>query len=361
MAHTTSIHQDVFHVGVVLTPGFSLMAFASTVEPLRGANLVSGTALYRWTYLSPEGGTSRSGGGLEVITAALPGASEADFDMVVVCGGLGCESYHSRKLDAFLRRIMRRNVVVGSVSTASFVLARTGLLDNRRCTVHWDYLESFREAFPQVEATNDLFVIDHGVFTCAGGTAAMDVMLHFIMQRHGDAFARAVSDQFIYGTMRHPTDAQRTALRVRLGIADPVVIGTVGLMEGAIEAPLTLPELARAVGVSTRQLERLFRRYLGCSPAQYYIRTRLERARGLLRQTALSVMEIGLACGFTSASHFARTYRSHFKIAPSADRRSESVPFPGIASLPSIDGAEAAPADRSAPARHAPSKKTRRQ
>lgn len=344
MPYTAPIHHDVYHVGVVLTPGFSLMAFASTVEPLRGANLVSGKSLYRWTHLSPDGGVSRSGGGLEVITAALPTASEAEFDMVVVCGGLGCESYRNRKLEAFLRRMVRCNVLVGSVSTASFVLARAGLLDGRRCTVHWDYLESFREAFPHIEATSDLFVIDNGVFTCAGGTAAMDVMLHFIMQRHGDAFARAVSDQFIYGTMRHPTDAQRTALRLRLGIADPVVVGAVELMEGAIEAPLKLPELARMVGVSTRQLERLFRRHLGCTPAQHYIRTRLERARGLLRQTTLSVMEVGLACGFTSASHFARAYRSRFKIVPSADRRPDPAAFPGTAFLPAR-GASRAPID----------------
>jgi transcriptional regulator GlxA family with amidase domain len=327
MSQSTPAEADVFHVGVVLTPGFSLMAFASTVEPLRGANLISGQILYRWTYLSPEGGTARSGGGLEVITAPLPGAAEADFDMVVVCGGMGCETYRSRPLHAFLRRVIRRNVIVGSVSTASFVLASGGLLDNRRCTVHWDYLESFREAFPQVEATADLFVIDHGIFTCAGGTAAMDVMLHFIRERHGDAFAGAVSDQFIYGTMRQPRDAQRMAVRSRLGISDPVIIGAIEQMEGAVETPVRLPLLARKVGVSTRQLERLFRRHLGCSPAQHYIRIRLERARGLLRQTTLSVMEVGLACGFTSASHFARTYRAHFRIVPSADRTPEIASF----------------------------------
>ena len=160
--------------------------------------------------------------------------------------------------------------------------------------------------------------------------------------------------------MRHPTDAQRTALRVRLGIADPVVVGTVELMESAIEAPLKLPELARAAGVSTRQLERLFRRYLGCSPAQHYIRTRLERARGLLRQTTLSVMEVGLACGFTSASHFARTYRSHFKIVPSADRRPEFVPFQGITCHPSANPVDPAPVDKPA-GRRASAGKTPRQ
>jgi transcriptional regulator GlxA family with amidase domain len=318
---------DVFHVGVVLTPGFSLMAFACTVEPLRGANLMRGAVLYRWSHLSPEGGMVASGGALEVLTQPLPKPSEADFDMLVVCGGMGSDSYRNAKLTAFLRRMSRRNVVIGSVSTASFILAAAGLLDNRRCTVHWDYLEAFREAFPHLDATNDLFVLDKGVFTCAGGTASMDVMLQVIRQRQGDEFASLVSDQFIYGTMRQPRDAQRMTLRNRIGIAQPVIVKAIEIMEGTIETPLRTPQIARRTGVSTRQLERLFLRYLGCSPTQHYIRVRLEKARKLLRHTTLSVLGIGVTCGFTSASHFARAYRLHFGVVPSADRKPEIVPL----------------------------------
>src|SRR6185369_7635237 len=236
--------NDVFHLGVVLTPGFSLMGFASTIEPLRGANLISGRTIYRWTHLSPDGGTVIAGSGLEVLTAALPAPAEADFNMVVVCGGLGSESYHNSKLRVFLRRLITRRVIVGSVSTASFILAEAGLLDNRRCTVHWDYIEAFQEAYPHIDVRNELFVIDNRVFTCAGGTAAMDVMLQFIRQQLGDRFASAVSDQFIYGAIRQPRDAQRMALRSRLGIAHPVVVKAIETMEGATEAPLALPPLS---------------------------------------------------------------------------------------------------------------------
>lgn len=319
--------NDVFHLGVVLTPGFSLMAFASTIEPLRGANLISGRTIYRWTHLSPEGGTVVAGSGLEVLTAPLPPPAAADFDMIVVCGGLGSESYHNGKLRVFLRRLTTRRVIIGSVSTASFILADAGLLDSRRCTVHWDYLEAFHEAYPQIDVSDELFVIDKRVFTCAGGRAAMDVMLQFIRQQLGDRFASAVSDQFIYGAIRQPRDAQRMALRSRLGVADPVVVKAIETMEAATESPLPLPDIGREVGVSARQLERLFHRYLHCSPSRYYIGMRLEKARRLLRLTTLSVMEIGIACGFTSASHFARAYRAHFKVVPSADRRPEVLPF----------------------------------
>lgn len=318
---------DPFRIGVVLTPGFSLMAFASFVEPLRGANLVSGQVLYHWHHLSPEGGMVASGGGLEVLTKVLPKVAEAEFDMVIVCGGMGTDTYQNPKLTTFLRHAVRRNVIVGSLSTASFILASTGLLDDRRCTVHWDYLEAFQETYPQLDITNELFVMDKGIFTCAGGTAALDVVLQFIRQRQGNEFSSKVSDQFVYGAMRQPRDAQRMALRNRLGVSQPTLVKAIEVMESTIETPLRSPQLAKHAGVSTRQLERLFLHHLGCSPTQHYIRIRLEKARKLLRHSTLSVLEIGLACGFTTASHFARAYRLHFKIVPSADRTPETVPF----------------------------------
>lgn len=319
--------NDCFTVGMILTPGFSLMAFASVVEPLRGANLISGKSLYRWLHLSPEGGMVASGGGLEVRTEVLPQPGAAEVDMVVVCGGMGSDTYRNARLNMFLSQIVRRDVIVGSLSTASFILAAAGLLEKRRCTVHWDYLDAFREAFPKLDASSELFVIDKGVFTCAGGTAAMDVILQFIRQRQGDDFAGKVSDQFVYGTIRQPQDAQRMTLRNRLGIAQPALVKAIEMMEGAIETPIRTPQIAKRAGVSPRQLERLFMHHLGCSPTQHYIRVRLQTARKLLRQTTLSVLEIGVACGFTSASHFARAYRSAFKTVPSADRQAELIPF----------------------------------
>jgi transcriptional regulator GlxA family with amidase domain len=318
---------EPFHLGVTLTPGFSLMAFASIVEPLRGANLIRGDVLYRWSHLSPEGGMIVSGGGLEVRTEPLPKLPRHDLDMVVVCGGMGSDRYRNGKLASFLRQMVRRDVIVGSVSTASFILAAAGLLDGRGCTVHWDYLEAFREAFPHLDARNELFVIDGNVFTCAGGTAAMDVMLQFIRQRQGDEFAGMISDLFIYGTIRQPRDAQRMTLRNRLGIAQPALVKAIEIMEKAVESPQRSTEIAQRVGVSVRQLERLFGRYLGSTPTQHYIGLRLEKARKLLRHSTLSVLEIGVACGFTSASHFARAYRSHFNVVPSADRAPAAVPF----------------------------------
>ena len=319
--------RGVFRAGIVLIPGFSLMAFASTVEPLRNANLMLGKTHYAWTHLSPKGGTIASSGGLEVVTTGLAAVSATEFDLVVVCGGLDCQDYRNDKLDGFLRRAARGGALVGSVSTASFILAKAGLLVDRRCTVHWDFREAFAEAYPDLDIRNELFVSDRGILTCAGGTAALDMMLQLIRDRHGNDLANLVSDQFIHGSLRGPADDQRMALRSRLGVSDPLILKAIAIMEAAIEHPLKAEAIAAKVGVSARQLERLFQRDLGRSPTQHYTRVRLERARKLLRQTSLPILEIGVACGFVTASYFAKSYRLHYGVVPSADRQPEAVEF----------------------------------
>jgi len=312
--------RDTLEVGVVLPPGFSLMVFAATIEPLRGANLIEGKKLYRWSTMSPEGGPVTSGAGVEVATSPLPRVTDTEIGMLVVCGGMGTERYENPKLRTFLRQLSRRNVIIGAVSTGPFVLASAGLLDNRRCTVHWDSMNAFKERFPHLNVSDDLFVIDDGVFTCAGGIGVLDLMLQFIRQRQGDRFATLVSDLFLHGTIRQPQQAQRMGLRNRLALVQPTVVKAIEIMEHTVEKPLAASHIAKRVGVSMRQLERLFHHHLGCSPIHYYVRLRLEAARRLLRQSAMPVLETGIAYGFTSASHFARTYRRHFGVAPSVDR-----------------------------------------
>jgi transcriptional regulator GlxA family with amidase domain len=312
--------HDTLELGVVLTPGFSMMVFAATIEPFRGANLIRGEPLYRWSLISPDGGPVTSGAGIEIATTPLPKVAETQIQLLVVCGGMGTVSYESPRLTAFLRQLSRRKVIIGAVSTAQFILASIGLLDNRRCTVHWDSMNVFKERFPHLNVSDDLFVIDNGVFTCAGGIGVMDVMLQFIRERQGIRFATHVSDLFIRGAIRQSKDAQRMTPRNRLGIVQSAVVKAIEIMERTVEKPVRTAGIARKVGVSMRQLERLFHQHLGCSPIHYYVCVRLEAARRLLRQSAMPVLEIGMACGFTSASHFARIYRSHFGVAPSVDR-----------------------------------------
>jgi transcriptional regulator GlxA family with amidase domain len=312
--------SSVYTAAVIMTPGFSLMSFSALIEPLRGANRIAGARIFSWNLLSATGGTIVASSGLEVKTLAIP-SHDVGFDLVVLCGGHEDEKYTDKKIRDFVRSVKLRDTIIGSVSTASFILADAGLLDGRRCTTHWDYVDSFRERFPQLDVCNEVFVVDRRIFTCGGGIAAMDVMLEIIRGLKGDEFTNRVSENFVYGRVRRHDDSQRMPLRMRLGVSHPTLIEAVSLMEANTETPLRLPVLSQRLGISSRQLERLFDDRLKCSPAQYYVRVRLSRAQGLLRHSSMSVFEIAVACGFTSASHFSRTYRLRFGCAPSADRR----------------------------------------
>jgi transcriptional regulator GlxA family with amidase domain len=309
-----------FRVAVILVPGFALMSFASVIEPIRGANRLSGTHFYDWELFAPEGGMVDSNSGITVAAASVAGLEQGQFDLVVVCAASHAEQRRFRAVEDVVRRLARRNVALAAVSTGSFILARAGLLAERRCTVHWDYADSFAEAFPDCAVCNDLFVVDGSILTCAGATAALDMMLQLIGAHHGQELARQISGQFLHGGIRAAADDQRRML-LGMGVTNSVVQKAVAFMEAAIEEPVALTELTRRTGVSQRQLERLCKRYLGATPAQYYVQLRLERARRMLRQTDMSVAEVAIACGFVSLSHFAKVYRRHYGLSPREDRK----------------------------------------
>jgi transcriptional regulator GlxA family with amidase domain len=309
-----------FRVAVILVPGFALMSFASVIEPVRGANRLSDSHFYDWELFAPEGGMVESNSGITVAAAPVAALEQGHFDLVVVCAASHAEQRRFRIVEEVLRRLARRNVALAAVSTGSFVLARAGLLTDRRCTVHWDYADSFAEAFPDIALCNDLFVVDGSILTCAGATAALDMMLQLIGAHHGQELARQISGQFLHGGIRAAADDQRRML-LGMGVTNSVVQKAVSLMEAAIEEPVALSELTRRTGVSQRQLERLCKRYLGATPAQYYVQLRLERARRMLRQTDMSVAEVAIACGFISLSHFAKVYRRHYGLSPREDRK----------------------------------------
>ena len=308
-----------FRVGVILIPGFALMSFASVIEPVRGANRVSGFTHYDWELFAPEGGMVESNSGITVAAAPVTLLEQSHFDLVVVCSASHAEQRRFRAVEDVVRRLARRNVALAAVSTGAFVLARAGLLTDRRCTVHWDYADSFAEAFPDIEVCNDLFVVDGSILTCAGATAALDMMLQLVGAHHGQELARNISGQFLHGGIRAAADDQRRML-LGMGVTNAVVQKAVSMMEAAIEDPLPLSDLASRMAVSQRQLERLCKRYLGVTPAQYYVQLRLERARRMLRQTDMSVAELAIACGFVSLSHFAKVYRRHYGCSPREDR-----------------------------------------
>jgi transcriptional regulator GlxA family with amidase domain len=306
------------HYGFLQVPNYSMIAFSSAIEPLRMANRDAGRELYRWSVYTIDGLPEKASNGLE-ITPDGSIESADDISILFVCGGSDIVEAWSKQLQFALRRIAKRSgMKLGALCTGSYLLARAGLLDGYRCTIHWENIASLREDFPEVVVTDDLFLIDRDRITCAGGQAAMDMMLKLIESRHGNKLVTHISEQFMCERIRSSDDRQRIPLHLALGSNQPKLTEAVTLMEANIEEPISLDELSSYVGISRRQLERLFQKHLNCVPTRYYLNLRLNRARLLLLQTSKSIV---LACGFISAPHFSKCYRDLFGIPPRDERR----------------------------------------
>jgi AraC family carnitine catabolism transcriptional activator len=319
--HRTDLPETL---GFLLLPKFSMMAFVSAVEPLRVANRLAGSALYHWEIVSFDGASIEASNGMGLLAdrhLAQLNRSTSRYRTVVVGAGFEPEQGYDRRIRDWLRRLDRNGVELGAMDTGSFVLARAGLLDGYRATTHWESLDSFREQFPKVDAEGGLFEIDRNRLTCAGGTAALDMMLHVISRRHGHRLATAVSEQFIHARIRDPQDRQRMEPAARQGGAHPGLGRAIALMEKNLEEPFDAARMARAAGLSQRQLERLFRQHLTTTPQRYYLDLRLQRARALLQYSEMPVVEVAVACGFGSAAHFSRSYRAWAGRPPRAERR----------------------------------------
>lgn len=306
--------------GFIVLPGFALMSYASAVEPLRAANLLAGTELYQWRIFSDGGGIVQSSSGATVETQDLPDG-RADLNTMFVAAGGEPRQWPSQRIDACLRRLSRMGVRIGGISGGPFLLARAGLLDAHRFTVHWEHAAALREAFPALRPEAARFIADRDRITCGGGIAPLDMMHALISERFGAAFARQVSDWFLHTHVDMASDPQRGSVVERYGVHHAGLAGALAVMEANISAPLARPAIAAYAGVSPRHLDRLFVQHLGTGFALHYRRIRLEQARRLMRQSPLSVTEIAMATGFSSAAHFSRSYRAQFGHNPAVERR----------------------------------------
>lgn len=303
----------------VLMENFTLLSFASALECLRIANRMSTAPLYTWSLVG-EGGdliTSSAGTAFKVETD-LPELGRDDT--VMLCGGIDIQAATSKRLLGWVRREARKGLVIGGLCTAAYSLARSGLLEGKKATIHWENADSFAEEFDEVELTKSVFVVDGNRLTTAGGTSSIDLMLKLIADDHGEDLANSVADQLIYSSIRTDQDTQRLSVPTRIGVRHPKLSQVIQMMEANIEEPISPSVLAKDVGMSTRQLERLFRRYLNRSPKRYYMELRLQKARNLLMQTDMSVINVALACGFASPSHFSKCYRAHYDTTPYRER-----------------------------------------
>lgn len=312
--------QTPQRVGFLLLPGFSMLCLVSAIEPLRVANQRGGRHLYSWHFFSRDGRPVEASNGMTIVAEA-PIAEVGPLPVVIVVAGFDVDPRPDPQIAGWLRREAVRGADLGAMDTGPFLLAQAGLLNGYRATLHWEALPAFREAFPDIDARETLFEIDRNRFTCSGGTAALDLMLHLITLGHGEALARRVGEQFIHDQIRAAEEHQRMPADQRLGVRSGRLAEVVELMEANLEEPLGLDRLAQAAGLSKRQLSRLFRTHLREPPLRHYLNLRLERARQLLQQTRMPVFEVGLACGFTSAPYFSRAYHARFGHPPLQERR----------------------------------------
>lgn len=307
-------------ISFLLLHRFSLMAFASATEPLRIANWLSGERLYEWQLVSVDGGAVTASNDMQAVTDyALQDIQTTP--MVQVCTSFAPEDVATQPVLSWLRRQASHGAVIGAMDTGSHILAEAGLLDGYNATIHWMHFESFQESYPRIHAVPDLFVIDRDRFTSSGGTSSMDVSLQLIRAQHGKDLAIAVADAFVHNRIREGDSPQRMNLSQRLATSNKYVVQAVELMESHLEDPLRTSDISDMLGISLRELERAFQKTLKSTPGGYYKRLRLEKARSLLQQTELSVLDVAISCGFGSSAHFSRSYRERYGHPPSIDRK----------------------------------------
>jgi transcriptional regulator GlxA family with amidase domain len=254
------------------------------------------------------------------IAADFRVGTDAPFDYIFVCAGGNPAVFRHEPTFSWLRKLARRRVRIGGISGGPYILARAKVLDGYRFTIHWEHAPALVEEYPELDLRRSLYEIDRDRLTSSGGTAPLDMMHAIITKEHGLELALAVSEWFLQTHVREGAGPQRMPLRERLGVTSVPLLRVIGRMEQTTDSPVPRHELAKLANVSMRQLERLFRQHLGRSLGEHYLQLRLARARDLLRQTSLSVLETGLACGFSSSSHFSRAYSARYGYPPRAER-----------------------------------------
>ncbi|AUH63145.1 GlxA family transcriptional regulator [Paracoccus zhejiangensis] len=312
----------------LLLERFTMLPFSGVIEALRLANRAAGKTLYEWRLVGPQGDVAHCSNGtgmvldagLEDLSSFGERATPRGDQVVIVCGGIDVRKEATKPVLNWLRRQERGGAIIGAVCTGAWVLAEAGLLDDRRATIHWENHDGFAEAFPDVDLYRSVFVNDGNRITAAGGTSSIDLILHLISEDHGEALVTQIADQMLHTAIRSDQDDQRLSIPTRIGVRHPRLSEVIARMEANLEEPISPAKLAADAGMSTRQLERLFRRYLNRSPKRYYMETRLARARNLLMQTQMSMIEVALASGFSSPSHFSKCYRARYGSTPYRER-----------------------------------------
>ncbi|MGE7991722.1 GlxA family transcriptional regulator [Pseudomonas sp. NPDC089554] len=318
----------VFRFLVIVFPYFNAAATTAFVDPFRAANYLSGESRFHWAFASLEGAGVKASNGMELCTQAVATLRDEPWDLVLVSCSWAPEQHQGTYLHGLLRGWVSRGCMLGAIDTGTFLLAEAGLLSGRRATAHYEHIDALLELYPDITIVEDLYVFDQNRITCCGGAAATDTALQLIRNLHGETLANEAARYVFHQQFRPGSAQQNPEARQPLGHTITLVVRqAIKLMEKHLEEVLSIPEICEQVGISQRQLDRLFRQVVHKSPALYYRDIRLDRARGLITQTDLALTKVGVASGFPNQSHFCRIYRERFGLTPRQDRQEGRVPF----------------------------------
>ena len=330
--------ENAFSIGLVLFDGFNSMAMQAFIDPFRSANYLRNTNLYTWSFLSLDGRNVRASNGLDIGVDGDLRWTSKPFDMVVVNSSWNVERFNRTKITQWLNLCSNSGSTVCGIDTGAFIMAYAGLLSGRKAAVHYEHIAAFRELFPDVVMDEDIFVVDGNMLSCCGGLASSDLALEIIRLQQGLELANAAARYIFHERLRSGQEGQLPDRREPVGYSAPGKLReAIIIMEGNLENLLSIGQIATRVKISQRQLERMFLKHTGVTPVRYYLDVRLDRARGLITQTELPMLDVAIACGFSGNAQFTRAYKSRFGITPSRDRIDGRVPFQ-FRSFPSFAG-----------------------
>jgi len=314
-------------INLIVTQDFNITTTMAFVDPFRVANYINGAPLYRWAFVSEQGGHLRSSNGAMLQTAPMQSIS-APADYTIVSASWTPEAHVSAMMKAHLRAAKSKKQIIGALDTGAFILAHCGVLEGYKATVHYEHIDAFQELFPNITVSEALWVMDRDRITCCGGMAAAEFAMRLIEKTHGTALVNAIAKYLFSQNLRDAGSSQSPERLEPVGKTVPDSLRkAIKIMEQNLETPLPIAAVAQSANISQRQMDRLFAHYVGRSPVQYYRDIRLDRARGLVTQTTMPLTEIAYASGFSSQVHFSRTYKARFGLPPQKDRINGRIPF----------------------------------
>jgi transcriptional regulator GlxA family with amidase domain len=312
-----------WQLGVLLIPGYNLAEMSHIVEPLEVANQRLGHHLYQWKLFSLDGGFLESSCGMQIDTLPLTSDLAVEqLDALVICASHDIYQLPLPAFKAPLKRLAKSGTFLGGVGTGPYYLHCAGLLTDCRWTIDHRHLDELRQQ--GATPNRAIFNVNNNRFTCQGGSTSLDMMLHVIHLHHGKALAISVAEVMNCAILRTPKEHRLDNKISPYGWPNALQ-QVASLMENNIDEPLSLSEISEYAGLGKRQIQRLFKVYIGISPSIYYLEKRLNHAHKLLFESEFSVEKISIRSGFSSLPSFYKCYKKRFGLPPLKARHQKAL------------------------------------